>query len=544
MSKAFADLVLVNGRILTAGPEWRPSQAMALGGGRVVLVGEDSEVKAVAGSRTVIRDLQGRTVIPGLVDAHTHLELFGYSWHIAVDCRPPAVKSITDIVDRLRARAGTLPTGEWVFGQGTHYQDAYLAERRYPDKRDLDLASTRHPVVFRSSYHLNVFNSKALQLLGANRETPDAPGGRIERDPRTGELTGRTFDMYDALGGPEAPLEQVLAGIEYSQRQYLEKGVTAVGDIPMHPGAVSALLALDEAHRLVIRVVAYPKLPTAVGLDELKTGHFARRFPSRPDMRLRLGGIKLFLDGGLTSSAAAMHAPYPGTDSYCGELAFTSAELDALVEAIDCAQLQVAIHAIGDRALDMAIAALGRVRQVGKAGAPRHRIEHAGNLFMTSPRVDALARLAITPVPQPSFIRTTAAGYREHLGAERTGTLMPFATLLKAGIPVPGSSDALGITRDQHDPLLGIWAAVTRETDDGAILEPEEAISVRDALTMYTKYAAYSIGAYDEIGSLEPGKHADFVVLSHDPMSIPLIRLREVTVQQTWIAGSQVYESS
>lgn len=541
MPRPRADLVVVNADVITVDPEHPAAGALAVSDGRFLAVGASAEMLDLAGPGTEVVDAHGKTVIPGLIDAHAHLELMAYSWDISVDCRSPRVRSIGDIVAQLREKAATTQPGQWIFGQGNHFQDAMLEEDRYPDRHDLDLVSTSHPVVFRSSYHFNVFNSTALGMLHVTSATPDAPGGRIERDPSTGEPTGRTFDMYDALGAPEAPFEDLVVGVARAQARYLAVGVTAVGDIPLLPGGLRALLELGRRQQLVLRVTAYPKLPTVASLAQATDGELAAEFAELDPAWLKLGGIKLFLDGGLTSSAAALYEPYEDLPGYRGELAFSQDELDALVTAISAAGHQVAIHAIGDRALDSAITALADLPADQRDPRRPHRIEHGGNLFMTPERIARLRESSILPVPQPSFIHTTAPGYRRQLGPERSRKMMPFRTLLDAGLRLPGNSDAIGMTARQHDPWFGIWAAVCRVAVDNELVDPDEAITTAEALRMYTRDAAYSLGSEADIGSIETGKRADFVVLGANPLTARPEHLCEVGVEQTWVGGKPAF---
>ncbi len=538
MSKqAVGSVLVVDAAVLTM-DEARPrAEAFLVTDGVVSAVGTSAELRTLAPTTPVL-DAGGRTVLPGLTDAHAHLELLAYAWHIAVDCRSPRVRSIEDIVALLRERADRCAPGEWILGHGGHFQDATLAERRYPDRRDLDRVSLEHPVVFRSSYHSNVFNSKALELLGVDRDTPDAPGGRIEHDEH-GEPTGRTYDMYGELGVPEAPLDELARAITAIEDSYLAYGVTAFGDIPLHPNGLAALAALAADGLLRTRVVAYPKHPNVVAPADLRSGALVAALPP-DDGRLRLGGVKVFLDGGLTSSAAALHEPYEGQGTYAGELAFSPEELRELAEQVDAAGLQLSLHAIGDRALDIAIDAIAslprdRVRTAG------HRIEHAGNLFMTPERIARILDAEIVAVPQPAFLLTTAAGYRRLLGPERSADLMPFRRLLDAGLVLPGNSDAIGITSGQHNPFPGMRAAVDRRTAEGDLIDPEQAITPEEALAMYTTGAAAAIGEAAQRGSISVGKAGDFIVLDRDPLADDGAQLAAVRVDETWIGGRRVF---
>lgn len=485
-------------------------------------------------------DISGRTILPGLIDAHTHLELLAQAWEIAVDHRSPGVKKIDDLVRRLQHRAESMPAGKWILGQGSHYQDQLLEEHRYPDRQDLDRASLAHPIVCRFSFHTNVLNSKALEVLGVTRDTPNSDGGRLERDER-GELTGRVFDMYQAIGGPQWPPEEVGDAIVKMQQRYFSVGVTSVGEFIDMGNELGILAQLYHADRLKLRISAYPKAPDAISFDSAFQHDISDIFGQADPLRLRLAGIKLFLDGGLTSMAAALHEPYATSADHRGELCFAPGEFFEIVRRLHEVGHQVAVHAIGDRALDIAIEAFARLPSPRPAGWAPHRIEHAGNAFWTEQRARLMKRHNILPVPQPSFIYTTAAGYRRHLGKERGRNLFPIRTMLSEGFPLPGNSDAIGVDARQHVPFLAIQCLLSRTMSNGEILDASEAIGMHDALTMYTRHAADSLGLGEHLGSLEVGKLADFIILNRDPRDLASDELIELSIDETWVGGERVY---
>lgn len=536
-----ADTCVVNARVLTMDRDGTIARAFAVRDGRFTAVGTDQEILAAAGEHTRILDAGGAAVVPGLIDAHSHLEMLAYAWEVAVDVRSTRVGSVRDIVAVLKEAAREVPAKEWILGQGEHYQHLKLAEGVYPDRHDLDQVSTRHPVIYRASYHINVFNSLALEMLGVDDDTPDAPGGRIERDD-AGVATGRTYDMFAPLNGPQAPVGVLAAAMRKTELRYSAVGVTAVGDIQLHTHALAALIQNASDGDLRLRAVAYPKLPTVLSRDDVRSGALKERFAGLDRDRLALGGVKIFLDGGLTAGAAALHEDYPQRPGYRGELAYTDEEVCHLVALADEHGLQIAMHAIGDRALDQAIAAVEAL-PAHRRGVIRHRIEHAGNMFMTDKRIKRMSQARIVPVPQPAFLLTTAVGYVDHLGTERIGTVMPFRTLIDSGLPVPGNSDAIGITAQQHNPFPAMRAAVERRAAGGELLDEQEAVTAEEALRMYTTWAAHSIGMEDVIGSIETGKAADFVLLTADPTAVSVTELGHIEPIATWVNGKEIYLS-
>lgn len=531
------ELCVVNAQILTMDDGDHVVTAFRAVDGVITHTGDDAEVLAQTGDGAEVIDLHGATVIPGLIDAHSHIEMLAFAWQLAEDVRASQVDSIAELVDVLRAKAARTPVGNWVMGHGQHFQDALFAEGRFPDAADLDLVSTVHPVMYRSSFHTNIFNTRALEVLGITRDTPDAPGGRIEHD-ENGEPTGRTFDMFAAINGPQASVEDLADAIEKTQDMYLAVGVTGLGEISLLAHGFEAMLALAERGALKLRTTSYATFPNVVDEPTVVGGGLAERFAGIDESRIKLGGVKLFLDGGLTSLAAALTEDYPEKPGYRGEMAYEPEELRHWVDLLSEREMQIAIHAIGDRALDQALDAIEGAGDIARIR--RHRIEHAGNLWMTPARVHRLASLGAVPVPQPAFILTTALGYRRHLG-DRIGDLMPFRTLIDAGLALVGNSDAIGITADQHDPFPALQAAITRHTRAGEPVDPHQAITLMESLGMYTRDAAYAIHREHEIGSLEGGKRADFVVLDEDLLGLDPEKIGSIRPRETWIDGERVF---
>lgn len=531
------ELCVVGGQVLTMDAHNAVASAFRVVDGVITDIGAETEVLAAASESAEIIDVRGATVIPGLIDAHSHIEMLAYAWQLAADVRASAVSSIDELVAVMAKRAQHTPEGEWVMGHGQHFQDALFAEKRFPDRHDLDRVSTRHPVLYRSSFHTNIFNSHGLEVLGLTADTPDAPGGRIEHDA-DGELTGRTYDMYAAIGGPQADVPDLADAIARTQDMYVSVGVTGLGEISLLSNGLGAMIELARRGQLLLRTTSYATYPNVVDREAVVDGQLAARFAGVDPARLKLGGVKLFLDGGLTSLAAALHEDYPEKPGYRGELAYDDHALRGWVQLVSDQEMQIAIHAIGDRALDLALDAIEASGD--EAVERRHRIEHAGNLWMTPERIQRLAALGVVPVPQPAFILTTALGYRRHLG-DRTGDLMPFRSLLDAGLALVGNSDAIGITADQHDPFPAIQAAITRHTHKGEPVDPHQAVTLMESLGMYTRDAAYAIGRETEIGSLEPGKLADFVVLDEDLLALDPAEIGSIRPRETWIDGERVY---
>ena len=256
-------LLVTNATILTMDDAETTAGSLLIDGGRVVAI--DPSAEQAKGAAIV--DMGGKTVVPGLIDAHTHMEMIAYGWNIAVDVKPPLVQSIDDMVERLSEKAATLPAGQWILGQGMHYQNQHIAEGRYPNRWDLDRVSTEHPVVVRFSFHINVFNSKALEVLGVDKNTPDSDGGYLERDA-DGVPNGVSNDMWHALNAPDWPYEEVGPALANAQASFLENGVTAITEFTLFRGGVDAYLEMERRKDLKIRVALYPKVPSFCPLED------------------------------------------------------------------------------------------------------------------------------------------------------------------------------------------------------------------------------------------------------------------------------------
>lgn len=529
-------ILVTNATILTMDDAGTTAGSLLIDGGRIVAV-DPSEEQAKGAA---IVDMGGKTVVPGLIDAHTHMEMIAYGWNIAVNVKPPLVTSIDDMVERLAEKAATLPAGQWILGQGMHYQNQHIAEGRYPNRWDLDRASTEHPIVVRFSFHINVFNSKALEVLGVDANTPDSDGGYLERTA-DGVPNGVSNDMWHALNAPDWPYEEVGPALANAQASFLENGVTAITEFTLFRGGIDAYLEMERRKDLKIRVALYPKVPSVCPLEDAISGRLGARFADADPSRLKLGGMKMFIDGGLTSRAAAMYEPYWDSDLK-GDLSFEPEEFSEIVKKLHGAGYQICVHAIGDLAQDVVLDAFAALPERKAANGAFHRIEHAGNCLWTDERAKRFADLGVLPVPQPPFIYTTAAGYRKNLGPVRGADLFPMRRMvMDQKFAIPGNSDAIGIHPKQHVPMFGIWAMVAREMNNGATLTDGENLDVMTSLRMYTRFAARSIGREHEIGSLEPGKFADFVVFDDNPLTVPADALRDMMPDQTWIGGEQVF---
>ncbi|MFD1708906.1 amidohydrolase [Siminovitchia sediminis] len=481
-----------------------------------------------------VYDLGGATVLPGFVDAHTHLEVTAISRYINVDCRYPTVKSIVEIQRKIKERVASLPPGEWVVAQGVNFQDSLLEENRFPTKEDLDAISTVHPIVYRPSFHMAILNSKALELANITRDTPDPPGGIIERDIQ-GEPNGVTRDVeHYLLGIPEPSREeQQRAYMHCIQNDFLARGVTSLFEISHTKNSLRNLAAINSP----LRIGVYVHVPGTADFEEALNGLPDYLNGNNPFF----AGVKVFIDGGTTALAAAYNEPYAIDPSTSGKVAIDIDELFGYLKSCDNAEIPLVIHAVGDRAQDIVIEAMERLTATGKRQFHvKHRIEHGGNVLCTPERQRKFKEVGLIPVPNPSFIMVFGDALGKYLGERRTQYAYPFKSMIENGLEPASGGDCAGAEMRSANPWFNIWCTINRKTQSGKVLHPEEAIDLMDALRMHTIWSAKACGVEDKVGSIETGKFADFILLEEDIFFVPVEELKDILPLETWIGGKLI----
>lgn len=526
----------IHGNIITMDGEKPRAEAVLVVDDRISGVGSDSEVEAFIDRGTEVIDLGGRTLVPGFIDCHAHPIGYGESL-MAVDCRTPPVNSIQDMVSAIRRKAEEKPEGEWVIGMG--YDDFKLAEKRHPNRWDLDEAAPDNPIIVtRMCGHVSVANSLALQIAMITKDSADPEGGQIDRDQETGEPTGvlrgsAMAPVYKLI--PPSDMEQLRRAFSLAAEQFLARGVTSVSDASVdNPLVVRAYQAAMREYGMPLRV----NLMMSAGLlDELSRLGIQTGFG---DERLRIGAIKIVADGSSSGRTAAVSEPYIDAPGNTGIMYISQEELDEKVLASHKAGFQVGVHAIGDRAISAVLDSFEKALRELPRADHRLRIEHCG--ICTSVIVERIRRMGVIPVPQPIFLYGEGESYRAGLGEERVKWAYPLRSFLENGVVTPMSSDCPATSGTELiSPLLGIYVAVTRKTDSGRELGPEQRIRVEDALRCYTLNSAYATFEDDIKGSIEPGKLADFAVLSEDPTKIPKEKIKDVYVEMTVVGGRVAY---
>ncbi len=547
-----ADLVLLHGNIITM-DEGRPrAQALAVKDGKILWVGTDEEVKQVIGPKTVVKNLKGRTVLPGFIESHNHTLMFGLDLQAINLTR---AQSLAEILALVKEKAERQEEGTWIKGVG--YNQNELREKRHPTKHDLDKVAPRHLVCLRhTSAHGLAVNSLALVKAGITRESADPPGGKIGRD-ESGEPNGLLFEppamkLIENIM-PKPNRQEMVKALGLANQQFLSEGITSAldagvgsNDIPYQIAAYQEAVelgVLKVRHNLAIwseALVDYTYLKES--LQEARGKFFQLGLRTGlGNEQLRLGPFKIIVDGAFSTVTAATYEPYGAIpeEKGCGVLVIEPEKLQILVSQVHEWGWQLALHGIGDRAIDVCLEAIEVALQAHPRENSRPRIEHA--TMLTWPAMERMKKLGVIAVMQPAFIWELADNWFHQLGRERAIRCKLFYTLLKKGVNFAFSSDRPVVN---GAPLLGIHAAVNQKTRSGQDYNSEEKISVAEAIRCYTIRGAYATFEEKIKGSLEKGKLADLVILEDDPIKIPPHLIKDLPIIATMVGGEFCWEKT
>jgi predicted amidohydrolase YtcJ len=528
------DLALINGKIWTGDPERPWAEAVAAGRGKIVEAGATDAIRRLAGRGAEVLDLGGALVLPGFTDSHTHFLAGGLALR-QVDLR--GTKGREEFAARIAARARDLGAGRWVLGGGWDHREFDPVEP--PRKEWIDAATPDNPVcVNRIDLHTVLANSRALSAAGITKDTVSPPGGEIVRDPVTGEPTGLLKDTASDLvlsRIPEPSFAEKLEAAEGACRHASRHGVTAVHEMA-DVASYEVFAELDRRAGLTVRIDVYVPITDMGTLVRLR-----ERAPSGGG-RLAAAGLKGFVDGSLGSATALFLEPYADEPSSSGIFhghMFPEGIMEKRIREADRAGLQVAVHAIGDRANRVLLDILERVIADHGPRDRRWRVEHAQHLHARD--IARFGRLGLAVSVQPAHLPSDGCWAEKKIGRERVRTTYAFRSLIDGGARLLFGSDW---NVAPIDPLAGIHAAVTRRTLDGKNSGgwvPEEKVSVEAAVRAYTVNPAWARFVEAERGSLEPGKRADLVVLDRDIFSIPPEDILGAEVRMTVFDGRIIY---
>ncbi len=536
------DLLIENGRVQTLDRVDTVAEAVAVQGGTIVAVGTRAEAADALGPGARRIDVAGRTVLPGLIDGHVHFQKAAIARRLTIDFLELAPRTIAQVLALVARAVASKEPGAWV--RGDALDPRLLAERRYPTRTELDAVAPAHAVVLLGvGNHTIAANSLALARAGIDRETPDPPGGRLDRG-EDGVPTGVLRELGKLRLDPNRP-DSVLPGVTDDQRleaveagfdHLLANGITTIHDIVMDPREIGAYMRLHEAGRMRQRVRYLVRgYEARTSLDEVIGMGLRADFG---DAWLRYSGVKLSIDGGCGERNAATYQPYPGEPWNTGLVRIPQDILDELVRRAHAHGIRLAVHAIGPRAVDMALDAFERAFASLGRGDLRHRIEHV--YMPPAPRqLERLAANRIMVSTQPAFF-WEGDGWTSIWPPDELAEVMPLRSMRERGVLVMGGTDYPNVP---IAPLPGLAAVVDRRQRDGTVLGPAQAIGMREALGLQTTMAAW--GGHDErlLGSIEVGKAADLVVLSDDPLLATPDAVRDTRVLMTILDGEVAFQA-
>jgi predicted amidohydrolase YtcJ len=552
-----ADLIVHNAKVVTVDPKFRLAEAVAIKGGKVIAVGDDEDVVPLAGPTTRSIDADGHTVLPGLYDSHMHPIGAATS---ELTAPLPTLKSLKDVFAYITQRAATTPEGEWIVIR--YAFPTRLDEARFPTKAELDAAAPKHPVLYHAG-PAGVVNTMGLKVSNITKDTPNPSPGVIVKDPATGEPTGMLRNAYRALKGVPGEGGRVTAevrrvAVKKLFQLYNAQGLTSLADRNAGRDALDLYLALRDQQELTLRVnVARSFDPSGTReqivrrLEELP-GKDKRGGPTGVgDEWVRIGPIKLFLDGGMLNGTAYMRQPWPKgptyqitEDDYRGLLFIQPDQLAMIIEEAVRRKWQVTAHTAGEGAMDVLMDAYELVNRQVPLKELRCCITHAN--FPSPRNLELCRQLGVCADVQPAWLWKDGTTLLNVLGKERVRWFQPYKSWLEHTTIGGGSDhmiklDSLEAT-NPWNPWLGIWVALARATERGTILNPEERLTREQALRLYTINNAYLHHEEKEKGSLEVGKLGDLIVIDRDILTCPLNDVPLTKVLYTIVGGKVVYE--
>jgi predicted amidohydrolase YtcJ len=550
------DLIVHHGKIVTVDKQFTIHQALAVRGGTILRVGSNEDILKTKGPQTQLLDLQGKTVLPGLIDSHVHPN---DACMIEFDHPIPEMETIADVLAYIKGRANVLSRGEWI--QVRQVFITRLREQRYPRRQELDEAAPDNPVVFSTGPDASL-NTLAMKLSGIDKNFKVADGGPgyAENDER-GEPTGilRSCTRYVK----SQPAGRQPTDLDRSERllqllkDYASVGLTTIGDRDAYPADIERYRKLRDNNQLLLRVAISHHIDTIGAIDKIQNN--IRRVAEHPlakgDDLLRIVGIKTYLDGGMLTGSAYMRQPWGVSKIYSikdpqyrGVLFIPRERLLPIVQTTIESGLQFTAHSVGDGAVHTLIDVYEEVARKMPIRTVRPCITHCN--FMSAEAIRKMAELGVAADIQPAWLYLDTRTLTAQFGYDRLRYFQPLKSVFAAGVIAGGGSDhmqKIGSLRsvNPYNPFLAMWTTITRKAKwyEGR-LHPEEALSREQAIRFYTANNAYILFLDNKVGTLETGKLADFIVLDRDLLTCPEDDIKDTRVLRTYIGGKQVYVRS
>jgi predicted amidohydrolase YtcJ len=549
------DLILHHGKIVTVDKQFTIHQALAVRGGKILRAGSNEEILKTKGTNTQILDLEGKTVLPGLIDSHVHPN---GACMLEFDHPIPEMETIADVLAYIKSRAKELSKGEWIEVHQVFI--TRLREQRYPTRRELDEAAPDNPVVFATGPDASL-NTLAMKMSGIDKDfkVGDGGPGYAEKDER-GEPTGilRSCTRYVK----SQPAGRQPTDLDRSERllrllkDYASVGLTTIGDRDAYPAEIERYRKLRDNNKLLLRVAVSHHIDTIGALDKIQDN--IRRVAKLPlakgDDHLRIVGIKTYLDGGMLTGSAYMRRPWGVSKIYSikdpeyrGVLFIAKERLLPIVQTTIESGLQFTAHSVGDGAVHTLVDVYEELARKMPIRAVRPCITHCN--FMSAEDIRKMAELGVAADIQPAWLYLDTRTLTAQFGYDRLRYFQPLKSLFAAGVIAGGGSDhmqKIGSLRsvNPYNPFLAMWTTIARKAKwyDGR-LHPEEALSRDQAIRFYTVNNAYILFLDDRVGTLEAGKLADFIVVDRDLLTCPEDDIKDTRVLRTYIDGKLVYQA-
>jgi len=554
---ARVDTIYYNGKVVTVDKQSQIARAFAVSGEKIVAVGDEPLVRSFAQKDTVLKDLQGKMVLPGLIDSHVHApDASMFEWDHPI----PEMETIQDVLSYIRSRSEALEPGKWIFVSQVFV--TRLTDQRFPTRYELDQVAPKHPVFFRTGPD-GALNSLALERCGIDKDfkITDGQPGYIEKDPQSGEPNGilrsctRLVKWDDARAKPSE--QERISRLEMLLKDYNSVGLTSICDRLATDDGIRLYEALLQRDALSCRVFLSYSVNAQASMEEIEaTIKKAATHPRHAyDNRLWLRGVKVFLDGGMLTGSAYMRQPwgissiYSITDpTYRGLLYIEPSKLYQMSKLALQNDLQFTAHSVGDGAVHALIDAYERIStQDFAVRDKRPCITHCN--FMSAEAIERMAKVGIVADLQPAWLFLDGKTLLKQFGDDRTAYFQPYRTLADSGVIVGGGSDhmqRIGSLRsvNPYNPFLGMSVAIQRlPRGMERPLHPEQAITRQEAIRLYTLNNAYLTFEEDRKGSIEKGKLADFIVLDRDILDCPLDQIASTRVLETYVGGKMVYRA-